>query len=55
MVQLSLRAVTTKAHVPVQQEKPPQWEAHAPQLENRPCSPLLEKAHTQWQNPEHQK
>ena len=27
-----------------QQEKPPQWEAHAPQLESSPCSPQLEKS-----------
>ena len=55
MVQLSPWAVTTKAHIPVQQEKPPQWEAHAPQLESRPCSPQPEKARTQRQNPEHEK
>ena len=29
----------------------PQWEAHAPQLEDRPCSPWLEKAHIQqWRS-----
>ena len=27
-----------------QHEKPPQWEAHAPQLETSPCSPQLEKS-----------
>ena len=26
------------------QEKPPQWEALAPQLESSPCSPSLEKS-----------
>ena len=31
------------AHVP-QQEKPLQWETRAPQLENSPCSPQLEKS-----------
>ena len=40
--QLSLGATTTEACVPrahaVQQEKPPQWEAHAPQLEKSPHS-----------------
>ena len=30
----------------LQQEKPPQWEARAPQPESSPCSPQLEKAHT---------
>ena len=29
-----------------QQEKLPQWEAHAVQLESSPCSPQLEKTHT---------
>ena len=29
-----------------QQEKPPQWEAHASQLESRPHSLQLEKART---------
>ena len=36
------------AHQPragaLQQEKPPQWEAHAPQLESSPCLLRLEKA-----------
>ena len=31
----------------LQQEKPPQWEAHTPQLENSLCLPQLEKALTQ--------
>ena len=39
----SLWAATTEAHVPrahaLQQEKPPQWEAHVSQLESRPHSP----------------
>ena len=35
----------------LQQEKPPQWEACAPQLESSPCSPQLEKAHAQqWRS-----
>ena len=34
-----------------QQEKPPQWEAQTPQLESRPHSPQLEKAHTQQRRP----
>ena len=33
----------------LQQEKPPQWEAHTPQ-ESSPCSPQLEKAHMQQQD-----
>ena len=37
-----------RAHQPragaLQQEKPPQWEAHAPQLESSPRSLRLEKA-----------
>ena len=33
------------------QEKPPQWEAHTPQLESSPHSPELEKAHMQQQRP----
>ena len=32
----------SRARVP--QEKPPQWEAHTPQLESSPCSPPLERA-----------
>ena len=43
------------AHVPraraPQQEKPPQWEAHAPQQRVAPCSLQLEKAHAQQQRP----
>ena len=38
------------AHV-LQQEKPQQWGAHAPQLESNLCSPQLEKAHMQQQRP----
>ena len=30
-------------HAP-QQEEPPQWEAHAPQIDGSPCLPQLEKA-----------
>ena len=33
-----------------QQEKPPQWEARAPQ-QSSPCSPQLEKAHAQQRRP----
>ena len=36
----------TAAHTPgaraLQQEKPPQWAARAPQLESNPCKPELE-------------
>ena len=33
----------------LQQEKPPEWEVHALQLESRPLSPQLEKVHAeQW-------
>ena len=32
-------------------EKPQQWEAHAPQLESTPCPPQLEKASTQQGRP----
>ena len=35
----------------LQQEKPLQWEAYASQLESSPCSPQLEKAHTQQREP----
>ena len=35
----------------LQQEEPPQWDAHAPQLESNPCSPQLEKAHVWQQRP----
>ena len=39
---LNLRAATTEAHVPracaLQQEKPLQWEACAPELESSPHS-----------------
>ena len=46
--QLSLCATTTEAHTPracaLQQEKQPQWEAQAPQLESSPHSPQLDKA-----------
>ena len=35
-----------RAHAP-QQEKPLQWEAHAPQLASSPYSLQLEKAHAQ--------
>ena len=33
------------------QEKPPQWEVHALQLESSFCSPQLEKAHVQQWRP----
>ena len=46
--QLSLCATTTEPRHPTvrasPQEKPPQWEAHAVQLETSPHLPRLEKA-----------
>ena len=52
---LSLRAATTEARAPTahtpQQEKPPQWEAHAQQQRVAPTRPQLEKACTQQQRP----
>ena len=46
---------TTDAHKPrahaSQQEKPPQWEAQAPQLESSPCLLQLEKACMQQWTP----
>ena len=48
MGQLSSCAATTEAHEPrtcaPKQEKPPQWDTWAPQLESNPCSMQLEKA-----------
>ena len=45
---LRLHAATIEAHVPrayvLQQEMPPQWEAHAPQIESSPHSLHLEEA-----------
>ena len=35
----------------LQQEKPPQWEAHIPKLENSPHPAQLEKAHKQQRRP----
>ena len=53
--QLSPCATSTDAHVPrarePQQEKPPQWEARALQLENRPHLLQPEKAWAQQQRP----
>ena len=53
--QLSLCATTTEARVPraraPQQEKPPQWEARAPQPRVAPPSSQLEKARAQQQWP----
>ena len=43
---LDLLSLHSLAHAP-QQEKPPQWEAQAPQLESSPCSLKLKKAHVQ--------
>ena len=42
-----------RAHcwAPLQQEKPPQWEAWAPQLESSPGLPQTEKAHVQQWRP----
>ena len=46
---------TAEPHVPgaraLQQEKPPWWEALAPQPESGPCCPQLEKAHAQQWSP----
>ena len=52
---LSLCATTTEARKPraraLQQEKPPQWEAHEPQQRSSSRLPQLEKAHTQqWRH-----
>ena len=48
---MSACATTTEARTPrayaPQQEKPQQWEAHAPQLESSSWTPQLEKAHMQ--------
>ena len=41
-----IEAWASRTHV-LQQQKPPQWEAHTSQLETSPCSPQLEKAHKQ--------
>ena len=53
--QLSLCATTAELTnlepVPHNSEKPPQWEAHAPQLEGGPCLPQLEKARVQQWRP----
>ena len=40
----------TLPSVHASQEKPPQWEAPAPQQERLPSLPGLEKAHVQQQN-----
>ena len=53
MGQLSLCAITTEPACPIahalQQEKPLQWEACAPQLESSLCSPQLEEVQVhQW-------
>ena len=48
-LQLSPRAATTETHTPracaLPQEKPPQWEARAPQPEGSSCSLNLGKTH----------
>ena len=48
-LQLSPRAATTETHTPracaLPQEKPPQWEARAPQPEGSSCSLHLGKTH----------
>ena len=55
MEQLSPYTVTSEACVPracaPQQEKPLQWEAHAPRLESSPCWPQVEKAQAKQQRP----
>ena len=35
----------------LEQEKPPQWKAHAPNLESSPHSPLLEKSQRSKEDP----
>ena len=40
---LQLLKPTRSRACALQQEKPPQWEAHVPQPESSPCSPQLEK------------
>ena len=37
----------------LQQEKPPQWEAHTSQLESSPLSPQLGKAHLRQRKPQY--
>ena len=46
---LQLLSLCPRACVP--QEKPPQWEALAPQLESNPCSPQLEKSPCSSEDP----
>ena len=52
---LSPHAAFTEAHAPraraPQQEKPPQWEARAPQWRVAPAQQNLEKAHAQQRRP----
>ena len=48
--QSQLLSLCSRACAP-QQEKPPQWEAHAPQLESRPRLPQLENALMQQRRP----
>ena len=56
---LSPRAPTTEACAPrtcvAQQEKPPQWETHAPQLGRSSCLPQLEKCLHSKEDPEQPK
>ena len=56
---MSPRAATAEAHIPrahdLQQEKPPQWEACAPQLESSPCSQQLEETQEAMKNQHSQK
>ena len=51
----SPRATTTEAHVPracaLKQEKPPQWEARAPQRRVAPARRQLEKARIKQRRP----
>ena len=51
-VQQLLKPTHPRAHA-LQQEKPPQWEAHIQQLETNPCLPQIEKAHVQQQRPKY--
>ena len=49
-----LKAACPRGHAP-QQEKPPQWEACAPQLKSSRCSPKLEKNPRSNEDPAEQK
>ena len=50
LLHLATKARVPGAHAP-QQEKPPQWEAHASELESSPQEPKPEKAWVQQVRP----